>query len=219
VGAAPGYGYVIADHPARGKTIVRDEHAAKVIQEIARRLCDCETPTAIVQSLNTRGEPTYRDRIRDLEGRSDRSGSGARERWGRHTIRTMMTNQRLLGYKTSKGKPVAGPDGAPVQIAEPILSLQEFQRVQNALSARSATPARTRRTTPLLGVVKCGRCGRNASRVGNSYKGHRYQYYRCNSDSADTDRCRGSAHEDPVKGIVERAFLSQLADVRVLDRE
>lgn len=130
-----------------------------------------------------------------------------------------MTNQRLLGYKTSKGKPVAGPDGAPVQIAEPILSLQEFQRVQNALSARSATPSRTRRTTPLLGVVKCGRCGRNASRVGNSYKGRRYQYYRCNSDSADANRCRGSVHEDRVKGIVERAFLSQLADVRVQDRE
>ena len=114
---------------------------------------------------------------------------------------------------------MSGPDGAPVQIAEPVLTVQEFQRVQNALSARSASPARTRRTTPLLGVVKCGRCGRNASRVGNTYKGTRYQYYRCNSDSAQLDRCRGSAHEDQVIGIVERAFLTQLADVRVQERE
>jgi site-specific DNA recombinase len=219
VGGAPGYGYVIAAHPVRGKTIVRDEHAAGVIREIAQRLCDGESVTAIVQSLNARGELTYRDRLRALEGRSRQTGNGDREQWGRHTIRTMMTNQRLLGYKTNKGKPVAGPDGAPVQIAEPILTLQEFQRVQNALSARSANPARTRRTTPLLGVVKCGRCGRNASRVGNSYKGRRYQYYRCNSDSSDAERCRGSAHEDRVKGIVERAFLSQLADVRVQERE
>jgi hypothetical protein len=131
----------------------------------------------------------------------------------------MMTHPRLLGYKTSKGKPVAGPDGAPIRIAEPILSLQEFQQVQNALSARSAAPVRTQRTTPLLGVVKCGRCGRNASRVGNSHKGKSYQYYRCNSDSANSDRCRGTAHEDRVTGVVERAFLSQLADVRVLERE
>jgi hypothetical protein len=71
----------------------------------------------------------------------------------------------------------------------------------------------------VVGVVKCGRCGRNASRVGNSYKGHRYQYYRCNSDSADGDRCRQAAHEDRVTGVVERAFLSQLADVRVQERE
>jgi hypothetical protein len=131
----------------------------------------------------------------------------------------MMTNPRLLGYKTSKGKPVSGPDGAPIQIAEPVLSLQEFQRVQNALDARSAAPVRTQRTTPLLGVVKCGRCGGNASRVGNSYKGLRYQYYRCNSDSVNGDRCRHSAHEDRVQGVVRRAFLSQLADVRVQERE
>jgi DNA invertase Pin-like site-specific DNA recombinase len=225
VGGAPGYGYLIADHPVKGKTIVRDEHAAEVIREIARRLCDGESVTGIVQSLNERGELTYRDRIRSLEGRPThgRRNSGVndapRELWGRHTIRTMMTNQRLLGYKTHKGKPVAGPDGALVQIAEPVLSVQEFQRVQDALSARSATPARTRRTTPLLGVVKCGRCGGNASRVGNSYKGHRYQYYRCNSDSAQADRCRQSAHEDRVASVVERAFLSQLADVRVQHRE
>ena len=70
-------------------------------------------------------------------------------------------------FALNKGKPVAGPEGAPVRIAEPVLSLQEFQRVRDALSARSTSPTRTRRTTPLLGVVKCGRCGRNASRVSN----------------------------------------------------
>lgn len=225
VGGAPGYGYLIADHPVRGKTIVRDEHAAEVIREIARRLCDGEAITAIVQSLNARGELTYRDRLRMLEGRPTRSSrttgrtDADRELWGRHTIRTMMTNPRLLGYKTNKGKPVSGPDGAPIQIAEPVLTVQEFQRVQNALNARSAAPVRTRRTTSLLGVVKCGRCGGNASRVGNSYKGQRYQYYRCNSDSSTGDRCRHSAHETRVQGVVERAFLSQLADVRVQERE
>jgi DNA invertase Pin-like site-specific DNA recombinase len=225
VGGAPGYGYVLADHRVRGKTIVRDEHAAEVIREIARRLCDGESVTAIVQSLNTRGELTYRDRLRMLDGRPTRAhGKNGRtdtdrERWSRHSIRTMMTNPRLLGYKTSKGKPVSGPDGAPIQIAEPVLSVQEFQRVQNALNARSAAPVRTQRTTPLLGVVKCGRCGRNASRVGNTHKGKQYQYYRCNSDSRDSDRCRGTAHENRVTGVVERAFLSQLADVPVQERQ
>lgn len=225
VGGAPGYGYLLADHPVKGKTIVRDDHAAEVIREIARRLCDNgESVTAIIQSLNDRGELTYRDRLRMLAGKPTRAhGSGQveaeREHWSRNSIRTMMTNPRLLGYKTSKGKPVAGPNGAPIQIAEPVLTLQEFQRVQKALNARSAAPTRTQRTTPLLGVVKCGRCGRNASRVGNVHKGVRYQYYRCNSDSANSDRCRGTAHADRVSGVVERAFLSQLARVRVQERE
>jgi DNA invertase Pin-like site-specific DNA recombinase len=229
VGGAPGYGYLLADHRVRGKTIVRDEHAAGVIREIARRLCDGESVTAIVQALNARGELTYRDRLRMLDGRPTRphgrngtggknGAGGGRELWSRHSIRTMMTNPRLLGYKTSKGKPVAGSDGAPIQIAEPVLSVQEFARVQNALNARSVAPTRTQRTTPLLGVVKCGRCGRNASRVGNTAKGKRYQYYRCNSDNTTGDRCRGTAHEDRVTGVVERAFLSQLADVRVQER-
>ena len=35
VGGAPGYGYVIVDHPVRGKTIALDEYAAGVIREIA----------------------------------------------------------------------------------------------------------------------------------------------------------------------------------------
>jgi hypothetical protein len=58
-----------------------------------------------------------------------------------------MTSPRLLGYKVHKGKPAVGPDGAPVRIAEPVLSLQEFQRVQNALDARSRDRSRTRGTT------------------------------------------------------------------------
>jgi DNA invertase Pin-like site-specific DNA recombinase len=225
VGGAPGYGFLVADHPVKGKTLVRDEYAAGVIREIARRLWDKESVTAIVQSFNERGELTYRDRLRTLAGKPTcgrRKGDGndePRELWSRRTIRAMMTHPRLLGYKTHEGKPVAGPDGAPIQIAEPILTLQEFQRVQDALDARSSTRTRTMRTTPHLGVVKCGRCGRNASRVGNTAKGNKYQYYRCNSDSAQIDRCRNSAHEDRVAGVIERAFLSQLADVRVQHRE
>lgn len=226
VGGAPGYGYLIVDHPVKGKTIQLDEYAAGVIREIARRLCDGESVTGIVQSLNERGELTYRDHIRTLEGKATRGRransrpDADRELWSRQAIKTMMTSSRLLGYKIHKGKPVPGPDGAPIQIAEPVLTHEEFHRVANALDARSAGPIRTRRTTPLLGIVKCARCGGNASRVTNTYRGQVYEYYRCNSDSVNGDRCRHTTTAaNRITTIVERAFLSQLRDVRVLERE
>lgn len=67
VGGAPGYGYRIVKHPVKGKTIQSDEYAAGVIREIAGRLCEGESVTGIVQSLNKRGELTYRDHLRVLE--------------------------------------------------------------------------------------------------------------------------------------------------------
>lgn len=226
IGGVPGYGYRIVNHPVRGKTLELDPYAAGVIREIADRLCAGESASAIVASLNERGELTYRDHIRTSEGKPTRGRrahsrpDAKREMWSRQAIKTMMTSPRLLGYKIHNGKPVAGPDGAPIQIAEPILTHEQFQRVQSALDARSNRPVRTRRTTPLLGVVKCARCGGNASRVTNTYQGHVYEYYRCNSDSVTGDRCRQTtATASRITTIVERAFLSQLADVRVQERE
>jgi DNA invertase Pin-like site-specific DNA recombinase len=226
-GGAPGYGYLIVKHPVKGKTIKKDEYAAGVIKEIAGWLCDDGgSATAVVQRLNERGELTYRDRIRTLEGKPTRGRrahsrpDAERELWSRQAIRTIMTSPRLLGYKLHNGKPVPGPDGAPIQIAEPILTHEEFARVQNALDGRSNGPTRTRRTTPLLGVVKCARCGGNASRVTNTYRGHVYQYYRCNSDSVHGNRCRQTTtNAQRITAVLERAFLSQLSDVRVEQRE
>jgi hypothetical protein len=131
----------------------------------------------------------------------------------------MMCSPRLLGYKVHNGKPAAGPDGAPIQIAAPVLTHQEFQRVQDALDARSLTRTRTQRTTPLLGVIKCGVCGGNASRITSRPKGRVYEYYRCNSEATHGQRCTQAAAAPLITGIVERAFLSQLRDVRVQERE
>lgn len=227
VGGIPGYGYRLVDHPVKGKTTERDEYAAGVIREIAEWLCDGESVTGIVHKLNERGELTYRDHVRVEQGKPTRSrGRGTysgidRELWSVQAIRTIMTSPRLLGYKVHKGKPAAGPDGAPVRIAEPVLSHAEFARVQNALDARSTDRSRIRRTTPLLGVVKCGVCGSNASRRTALVDGKKYEYYRCNQRGAfRSNGCTPcSAHVDRVMGVVSRAFLAQLRDVRVLHRE
>jgi hypothetical protein len=227
-GGMPGYGYLIVDHPVKGKTIARDEHAARVIADIAERLCAGESVTGIARDLNERGELTSRDHLRVLQGKPTRSRDRntyrevSRELWSAPAIMNMMKNPRLLGYKINKGKPAIGLDGAPVQIAAPVLTHAQFQRVQDALDARSAAPRRTRRTTPLLGVVKCGLCGTNASRIITTpnKKGREYVYYRCNQRTPGAGRCTLAAVTvDRVAGMVQRAFLSQLRDVRVQTRE
>jgi DNA invertase Pin-like site-specific DNA recombinase len=227
-GGLPGYGYRIVDHPVRGKTIEIDPYAAEIIREIAQRLCDGEAVSSIVHNLNERGVLTTRDHTRVAAGKPTRvhrnntsHPDADREQWTRTAITAMMASPRLLGYKLHKGKPVPGPDGTPVQIAEPVLTHEQFHRVGNALAARSARPTRTRNTTPLLGVVKCGLCGRNASRVNYTTEGRAYSYYRCNSEGTNNLRCprRPSAAADRITAVVARAFLSQLADVRVQERE
>lgn len=233
-GGSPGYGYKVVDHPVKGKTLAVDEYAAGVIREIAGWLCDGDPEaegeaaneglplTEIARRLNERGELTHRDRTRVAAGKPTRSRGRAvdteleRELWSRAAVKDIMTSPRLLGYKVHKGKPALGPDGAPIKMAAPILTHERFQRVADALDARSRRPSRTRGTTPMLGVIKCGICEGNASRV----KSQGYEYYRCNKDGTNGPRCpKISAIAHRVTGIAERAFLSQLRDVRVQVRE
>lgn len=228
VGGPPGYPYKIVDHKVEGKTTALDTYAAGVVAELARRTCAKESGkfvesfTEIAHSLNERGELTPRDYFRVARGKPTRSKGRAlnpeieRELWSRGTIKEMLSSPRLLGYKMYKSKVVTGPDGAPVKIAEPVLTVAQFQRLQDAIAERAAKPYRTRRTTPLLGVVKCDKCESNASRLTAG----EYDYYRCNKDRRHGKRCKNnSARASKIVGVVERAFLSQLGDVRVQVRE
>lgn len=95
------------------------------------------------------------------------------KRWSGMVVRFMLRNRALLGQHEHKGKLVTDDDGMPVQRAEPILSADEFERVQDALRARSVR-AGERNPNPLAGLLFCYFC--DAPTYTQGMRGRDYSY-------------------------------------------
>ncbi|EJT5935629.1 TPA: recombinase family protein [Clostridium perfringens] len=73
------------------------------------------------------------------------------------TIRRLLKNKTLLGYVKYKGEYVKGNH-------EPVLTLEEWNIIQNYIKGRTNGITRTRHHYPLTGLVKCN-CGHSRSSV------------------------------------------------------
>lgn len=171
---------------------VPDEVMAPLAKSIALRIINGEPLTRIVRELNNNGTPTPSDHHRGTPGKT---------KWTTTGLRIQLKRETLMGYAMRsdpmldvEGKPrykvdakgrrrkimgpvhvIYGPDGAPVQRAEPILSPGDFERLQEALAGRSGPPQRARVSSMLTGLVTCGVCGRKMYRHDGG------RYYKCDS--------------------------------------
>ena len=105
--------------------------------------------------------------------------------WTDITIHRMLTNQVYIGKVNFYGEQYDGQH-------EPIISNEQFERVQHVLKKRSEhyerfNPDPHRRVSYFGGYIRCARCGAgyqlfttNSTRNGKTYK---YKYYVCNSRS------------------------------------
>lgn len=131
------------------------------------------------------------------------------------TVWKMVTAKYLLGHATYEGNTVRDNQGQPVLNADPILSLDEWNRLQAAVEARRRGPHRTRDTSPLLGVVKCFDCNENLFHkiYHRDYGKRLYRYYHC--------RVKGHCAQvdaEMVEEYLEAAFLEAVGDKNVLER-
>jgi Recombinase len=112
-------------------------------------------------------------------------------KWSGDVVRRVLRSRTLVGQHEHNGKLVTDQDGLPIQRAEPVLSVEEFDRVQEALQARTVR-AGDRNRNPLAGVLFCYFC--DAPAYLQKMTGRKYSYYRC---SARKPMCRaGAVKED-----------------------
>lgn len=215
-GGKPPYGYTAVDRPdGRGKTLVIDEQAELVIRRIVDAVIDGQGLNRIAADLNRDGYLTpaaYYATVKTGEPsiRSDEpNGNG----WSATPIRNMLRNKALRGYVHFNGETVRDDAGMPIQIAEPLVTLDEWELIQAALDRVQETRRGIRvEASPLAGVAVCHECGSPLHHDRTTARGHVYRYYRC--PSGDTVMIPA----ETLETLAEEAFLHELGDLEVRER-
>lgn len=194
----PPYGFLSAPHPSgKGKTLVHDIEAQKVIREAAKRFLAGKSLTRIAREFNDEGVLT------------NRGG-----RWVTSTVRRVLSHPGMQGLKTYKGKVVLDANGEPVRVGPASFDTETWDRLQHELAQRGMEPRQRRHSTnPLLGVVKCASCGANLAQRTHVSKDREYRYYCCGRQPR---ACPGvSIPALEAEELVEQGFLETHRDRRI----
>lgn len=224
-GGIPPFGYRPVSRFVEGKTatyLEQDPAMVAVLHEMRRQILTGQSFFAVAKDLNAKGEHTARDRARLRRGKPvHRRGAaeGVPEQWSAGTVKNLLKDPALLGYKKHKGEVLYDSQGQPIQLADPVFDEDEWQSLQTAVEARTKTTVRrVNGTSPLYGVVWCGECGSKAAHKGSIHGGVEYRYYVCGAWPKE-DRCRGvSVRAEEVEGWVEIYFLERYGDQPVMER-
>ncbi|ORB21315.1 integrase [Mycolicibacterium moriokaense] len=232
-GGKPPFGYR-AVRTEDGWGLEIDPEAHRIVKRIVDSVIVDEKPLSrIAAELTAEGIPTPAAYYaaskagRSKEGATAPSdarqkGDQSREpgRWHLSPLRNMLRSKALRGFAHHKGETVRDDSGMPVQIAEPLVSLDEWVLLQAALDKTKAAhrPARRAEASPLSGLVYCLGCGAPLHHEANSVKRpqygkeYEYRYYRCR------DRCSVMIPAEDLEQLAGEVFLEQLGDTEVRER-
>lgn len=220
------YGYVaVKAETGKGWHLEPDEVTAGTLREIFRRIVvEGESSNSVVRWLNASGVPTPLDAQRLRAGKA----SGGCE-WRVANLLKMLRSPALLGHAelTEKGKDkagnptsisrvVRGADGMPVQRAEPLLSREDYDRLQAVLDGNSTRKTGKRINGSLLLRVAFCECGEPLYKV----RGRTHQYYRCGLRARVSKGCptNPSIRVDLLEQTVTETFLAMVGGIEVVRR-
>ena len=195
-GGVPPYGYRAVQR-SDGWYLEIEPSEARVVKRIVSGVLEHRSTNSIAQELNEALIPT-------------RKGGP----WQPAVIRTMLRSRSLLGQAEHRGRVVVDDEGLPVQRAEPILSLSEWQKVQDALESRSFAIRKSKTTALLSGVAFCAEC--SAALHHQYLSGRDYSYYRCASKGAGCPS--GSLRTDELDQVVAETLLDRIGHLERTER-
>ncbi|MFB6654878.1 recombinase family protein [Streptomyces microflavus] len=230
-GGIPSFGYRIVYRYIDGKRcayIELDEEMVVWLHRMRRWLIGNEAFSGVAARLVDAVVLTARDRARVARGKKTKSrartrkdDAESREQWSNGSVKALMTNEALLGFKKYQGKVLRDDAGDPVRIADPVFTEDEWESLQAAISARSVTTARrVNMTSPAYGVAMCSGCGSNGNhKVSRGHaNGQEYRYYVC-GNWPNSKRCKGiSCRAEILEEMMEILFLQLHGHERVTKR-
>lgn len=198
------YGYRVVPHPdGVGKALEPDPHEAAVVRRMADSILGGASVYATTQALNDDGVKPRRA-----------------ARWEPSSVQRIVRSDSVLGRVKSRGALVRDDDGLPVVRWEPILSVEEVDRLR-ALTEWGSKTGRTastrRRASRLLsGLLSCESCG---SALVVRYRSGRNAIYGCGLKARGGACKRGTVVEcERVEAEVERRFLDALGIFPVVEQ-
>jgi site-specific DNA recombinase len=143
-----------------------------------------------------------------------------------YTVSQILNNPAIMGTLGYGRKPRKGnPPGERVEIPgffPPILSAEEWQRLQERLAIRRESPkGKAHSSTYLLGgIVRCGHCGGPmVGKAGSLRQGKRYRNYFCSHAMRSKALCGFyNGHSAPKLEAAILDYLGQFSDPQVVRR-
>ena len=215
------YGFNVVD----GRLVKHPEEAP-----VARRIVDAflngATLKAITKILNDAGIPSSgASKAADMLARGLTPKTRLRVSWGKETVRMVLINPALCGWRSHKGRLVLGPDGEPVSFGESIITPAERAKIlarmveRTTIVRHSSDSRRIGNRTgggrpgkyELSGFARCESCTLGMVGVTDPERPS-YTAYRCVSP-AEGRRCEARAY---IKGPeaeaeVRRQLFSRLS--------
>ncbi|MGW3115390.1 recombinase family protein [Streptomyces sp. NPDC001091] len=222
------YGYrAVKDNDGDGWKLEPDEYGtetAKVVREIVRRTLDGEATNAVCRWLNENKIPAPLDAQRIRSGKEPKGATWRVANLLRmlrsHTLlgQVEMTEEVLLpdGTKEKRTRLVRDEDGLPLQRAEPLISAQEWDRLQTKLDEnRRPESANRHDRSPLLRVAFCV-CGKAMYRNN----GRHHMYYRCSSRNISGAECgqNEAIRATLLEEAIESTFLRSVGSLQIVRR-
>ena len=197
------YGYTAVPLGGGGWSLEIDAYAAAVVRRIVTEFLDGRPLAYIAEGLNTDGIPpseVYR-------------GRSTGDSWHVSSIRNKLRSKSLLGYVHHQGETVRDDSGAPVVYAKPLVSLDEWNRVQAILDTNQSRRTGAKPGKGLLtGLLVCHFCGEPMYFQPSKARGKLYRYYQCAS------RKHTAVSADELEKLVENEFLGAYGDEPVRER-
>ncbi|MFI7431324.1 recombinase family protein [Micromonospora sp. NPDC049836] len=234
------YGYMKAKNPnGPGFILVHDPISAPVIQEAVRRAIDGETSEAICRDFTARGihTPKQHSAMRNGKPVPKVGSNGKPIAWGASALTNdILRSRNLLGEteyfaKDEDGKHVKDENGKrvrrvvrddkgmPVLRGEPLITHEDFDRLQAALDRRGvATAPRRHDANPLLGVAKCIKCSANLyRREWKDDNGKVFAYYYC-STKTGKDKCTPGINSELLEERILQGIVSTFGHLEVMEK-
>lgn len=201
-----------------------DPVASVLVRRIVDELVDGKATTRIVADLNADGVLTPVGYYATAKAGSPtvlRSevapgvlGDKTPAKWSLTALRNMLRSDALRGYVHHNGEVVRDDAGMPLQLAEPLVSSDEWELIQSTLEQRKAATRGRRQTklSPLAGVAHCLSCGLSMHHNRKVVREIEYRYYRC--ENKDTSDIRA----DFIEPIVEELILDTIGSVEIIER-
>jgi hypothetical protein len=214
-GGKPPYGYkAVPLDGGAGWTLKIDKQAKAVIKRIVADLLDGATLTGTARTLTAEGVLTPADHYRAHRGLPIEEVRP----WRTTPLRNLLRSPALLGQAHHDGQIVRDAEGVPVQLGEPLVLLDDWQRIQAVLdgNADARKDARRSEVTMLTGLVRCATCENLLHHDLNTVKraGHVYEYRYLKCKVQCSPRLPAAELEDRA----EEAFLQELGDREVRER-
>lgn len=174
------YGLKIVPAPdGKGKILVRDADAVKVIREIMHRLRAGEPRSVIADDLDARGVTSPREQ-------TSLKPNPKPARWSGQGIVAIIRHPSLMGHRVDEHGHVRRDDeGREIEFWEPADDPQNITEARAAMDARSfATRAAANTTHWLSSAAICGTCGRTLT-YGNN------KPYPTSPNAEPVMRCQG----------------------------